>query len=369
MMVTPEFPLNCGGIGYYVYYLSRELIKMGHDVLVILRGKEDRSYYYENVRTREIKVAGHPPLNQLIFKRKLKKILFNENHDLVHVHYGAIPFIKCDHPLIVTAHCCVKGIIQNYYRPIRDLDALLRNILFPFYIHIERKLSRSCDKLLVVSNSLRNEFKKHYKVDSDAIYNGVDVEKFNGNNTLKEDLILFTGMFRFGKGLLDLLEIAELLKRSHPKVNVVMVGNGPLKNKIQGHIRTRDLFNVKTVNRLSHSELLEYYHKSRIYILPSYYEGLPTTVLEAMACKLPVVASNVSGIPELIEEGLSGYMLSPGDIKGFYNRIVELLENPEKMRNFGEMGRRRVMEKFTWPHIARGIIKKYEELLKSQHSF
>ncbi len=362
-MVTPEFPLNCGGIGYYVYYLSRELVKMGHDVLVILRGKVDRSYYYENIRTREIKVAGHPPLNQLIFKRKLKRILSEEGTDLVHVHYGAMPFIKCDYPLIVTAHWCNKEGIPIFYRPIKDIDALYRNIMLPFYIHVERKLLLSCDKLTVVSNSLRNEFKKHYKVDSDVIYNGVDYEKFNENSTLKEDIILFTGKFRFGKGLLDLLDIAEMLKRSHPKVSVVMVGNGPIKNKIQEHIQTRDLFNVKTVNHLSHSELLEYYHKSRIYILPSYYEGLPTTILEAMACKLPVVASNVSGIPEEIEEGVTGYMLSPGDIEGFYSRIVEMLENPEKMRTFGEMGRKRVIEKFTWPHIAKEVIKRYQELL------
>ncbi len=362
-MITNDFPPNCGGIGYYVYYLSRELINMNYDVSVILRGKVDRSYYYENISTREIKVPGRPPLNLPIFRRKLEKILQEEKTDLIHIHNTSMPSISCSCPVVVTAHWCMKEAVPNFYRPIRDLDAFLRNILFPFYIHVERKLSRSCDKLTVVSNSLRNEFKKHYKVDSDVIYNGVDYEKFNENSSLKEDMLLFTGKFRFGKGLLDLLDIAEMLKRSHPKVNVVMVGNGPIKNKIQEHIRTRNLFNVKTVNHLSHSELLEYYHKSRIYILPSYYEGLPTTVLEAMACKLPVVASNVSGIPEAIEEGVTGYMLSPGDIKGFYSRIVEMLENPEKQRNFGEMGRKRVIEKFTWPHIAKEVIKRYQELL------
>ncbi len=364
-MITNDFPISCGGVGYYVYYLSRELIAMGHDVSVILRGKQDRSFHYNNIEVIEMGIPGRPPLNLSSFRKKVERILSEEGTDLVHIHNTAMPSISCGCPVIVTAHCCVKGIIKNYYRPIRDLDGLLRNLLFPYYSHIERKLLSSSDKFLVVSNSLRNEFKKYYNVNSDVMYNGVDTEKFNANNRVKEDLILFTGMFRFGKGLYDLLRVAEMLKRTYPEVQVVMVGDGPIKKKVHKIIQERDLFNVKTTKQLSHNELLEHYHRAKVYVLPSYYEGLPTTILEAMACKLPVVASNISGIPEQIEEGVTGYMLSPGDINGFYSRIVKLLEDPEKRKSFGEKGRERVMERFTWPHIAKGIAKKYTELLQT----
>jgi glycosyltransferase involved in cell wall biosynthesis len=362
-MVTSEYPPNCGGIGYYVLYLSKELLKMGWDVSVIIRGKVDRSYCYDGIKTREIKIPGYPPLNLPIFKRRLEEIISKEKPDLVHINYGAVPAISCDCPVIVTAHWCNREGIPIYYRPIRDIDGLLRNLLFPYYIHVEKKISRSSDKFLVVSHSLQYEFKKYYNINADVIYNGIDAEKFNGNNTVKDNLLLFTGIFRTGKGLFELLEIADKLKKSHPEVRVIMVGDGPIKNKVHRIIRRRNLFNVESIRQLTHPDLIEYYHRSRIYVLPTYYEGLPTTILEAMACKLPVVASNVSGISEQIEEGVTGYMLPPGDTKGFYSRIVELLEDPEKQKRFGEMGRKKVLEKFTWSHIAEDIAKKYHELL------
>jgi len=364
-MVASEFPPNCGGIGYHVFYLSKELLKMGWDVSVVFRGRENRRYSYEGIDATEVQVPGYPPLNLPFFRRRLNAIISGERPDLVHIHYGAVPAISCDCPVIVTAHWCNREGIPIYYRPVRDLDGFLRNLLSPYYIHIERKLSRSTDKLLVVSSSLRDEFERHYDVRGDVVLNGIDTEAFNSNGTDKEDVILFTGMFRLGKGLFDLLAVEGRLRQSHPGVRVVMVGDGPMKKKVQAAIRRDGLDNVETIGHLTHPELLEHYRRSRIYVLPSYYEGLPTTILEAMACRLPVVASNVSGIPEQIDEGVTGYMLPPGDVDGFYNRIVELLEDPVKQKSFGEMGRKRVLEKFAWSHIAEGITGKYLELLQA----
>lgn len=365
-MISSEFPPSCGGIGHYVYYLSRELINAGNDVSVILSGKKDKTYFNDKIQVKELGLFGRSPMNRPIFRRRLNKLIARDKPDIVHLHYGALPHIQCDCPVIVTAHWCSREGIPIFYRPIRNLDAFLKNILLPLYIRIESNFFRSFKNVFVVSNSLREELKKHYNVNSDVIGNGVDVDKFNENNTVKKDFILYTGKFDFGKGLIDLLEIAEMLKESHPDVKVIMIGNGSIKKKIDKIIRKKKLFNVKVLNHLPHDELLEYYRCSKVYVLPSYYEGLPTTILEAMACKLPVVASNISGIPELVEEGVTGYMLSPGDKKGFYRRIVELHEDPEKRKFFGEKGRERVMEKFTWSGIAKNMVEKYEELLRNK---
>jgi glycosyltransferase involved in cell wall biosynthesis len=171
------------------------------------------------------------------------------------------------------------------------------------------------------------------------------------------------GALRQGKGVFDLLYIAEMLKESHPHVTINIVGNGPQKRQLGREILKRRLDSVKMLGSLSHDELVSFYNRSKVFVFPTYYEGLPTTVLEAMACKLPVVASKVSGIPDLIDDGINGYTLPPGDIDGFHRKIAELLKYPEKQKQFGEIGRRKVEERFTWPHITQGIIEKYEELL------
>ncbi len=364
-MITTEFPPDCGGIGSYVFYLSKELIRIGFNVSVIVNGKENRYYDCENIKVTEIKVPGHPPFNLPIFRKMIVNILSKEKNDIIHIHSTAMPSISCSSPVLVTAHWCNKEGIPIFHRPIRDLDSLYRNIVLPFYIYFEKELIQSCHKLTVVSNSLRNELEKHYKVKADVIYNAVDTDYFNNNGrSEKEDSILFIGKLSIGKGILDLLRIAQILQRSHPYVTIYLIGDGPLKNYINSYVIKKSLSNVKLLGHVSHIEIKDFYKRSRIFVLPTYYEGLPTTILEAMASKMPVVATNISGLPEQIEEGVTGYMLSPGNIKGFYNRIVELLENPEKQKIFGENGREKVLTEFSWPRITEIIIKKYMELLK-----
>lgn len=364
IQITPDFPPHCGGIGHYVAYLSEELIRRGHDVSVIFRGKHEREYDYTGILVTEFKVPGVAPLNVRLLQNRIETILYSKNIDLVHIHYGAMPVIKCDEPVIVTAHWCNSEGIPVFHRPIRNLDALYRNLMLPVYKRIEARTASFCDKMTVVSESLRREYQKLYNINSDVIYNGVDTKLFyRDNNIKKEEAILFTGSLSAGKGVLDFLKIAKLLNRSHNHVKLFIVGEGPLRMRVADHLKKAKLSNVILVNRLSHTQLVDYYNRASVYVFPSYYEGLPTTVLEAMACELPVVASNVSGIPEQIEQGVSGYMLSPGDIQGFYNRIVELLDDREKQVKFGEAGRRRVLEKFTWSHVASRVEKKYHETL------
>jgi len=363
-MVTPEFPPDCGGIGYYVYYLAKEIRGKGHDVSVILRGKTDTNYLMENIRVNEVKVSGVPPLNSSSFSGAVERVLSVEKPDIAHVHYGAAVAIRYDCPVMVTAHSCNRTGIPRLFRPVRSLESLARNALLPMYVYYEGKLLRSCHRFTTVSGSLRDEYIRHYGVEGGVVYNGIDPERFSPNGCLREDMVLFSGMLRRGKGVLDLLGVAELLKGSHPGASLLLIGGGPLRDKVRRAIRKRRLFNVHLVNRLSHADLLSYYRRAKIFVLPTYYEGLPNTVLEAMACELPVVASLVSGIPEQVEEGSTGYMVPPGDVKGFYARIVELLENPGKRESFGRRGRARVLETFTWQRIAKTLLDEYLMMLK-----
>ncbi len=366
IQITPDFPPCGGGIGSYVYYLSKELIKLGHGINVIFRGTRDKIYDYNNIKVNEVKVAGWPPLNLNIFKKKIENILTMEKADIIHIHHGAMPIIKSKAPVLVTAHCCNKELIRSFHRPVRNLDALYRNALFPVYVKAETRLSKLCDKLTVVSESLRREFSKHYDVSSSVLHNGVDTNLFKPNeNGDREDAVIFTGSLNRGKGVLDLLEIAQLLIESHSKIQIYIAGNGPLKNKLIRRIKNKNLSNVKLTNHLPHPQLVQFYQRSRIFVLPTYYEGLPTAVLEAMACKLPVVSTNISGIPDQIEDGINGYMVHPGDIHGFCEKIVELLNDEIKQKSFGEMGRKKIMNRFTWPSIGNLFVKEYNNLLKT----
>jgi glycosyltransferase involved in cell wall biosynthesis len=118
------------------------------------------------------------------------------------------------------------------------------------------------------------------------------------------------------------------------------------------------------LDSIGHSELIKYYHITQALVLPTYYEGLPNVVLEAMACELPVIASKVSGIPEQVEDNVTGFLVPPGDIQCFYKKIVELLESPDKRNILGKNARKKVLENFTWNLVAKRIADNYQQILE-----
>ena len=365
IQITPEFPENCGGLGYYVYYLCRELARLGHNVSVISRNTQGHIHSYEGVSVAGIRVPGPAPFNLPFFKRKAEELVASQKPDLIHVHSSAMPTINCECPKVATAHWCNAKGIPAFHRPVKNVDSLYRNLMLPVYRVIESKFANFCDKLTVVSDSLQREFQEFYGVHADVIHNGVDHSIFKADDVVEKDkTILFTGKLDFGKGVLDLLAVAELLQKSHPDMTMQILGNGHLKGHLNRNIKTRGLNNVQVVCHISHPEIIKYYQSALVYVFPTYYEGLPTTVLEAMACELPVVATNVSGIPDQIDDGITGYMLPPGDIVGFHKRISELLDDEAKRRQFGKVARKKVTERFSWPRIAKGVHAKYKELLE-----
>jgi glycosyltransferase involved in cell wall biosynthesis len=197
-----------------------------------------------------------------------------------------------------------------------------------------------------------------------VVYNGVDPSLFKPSNKInKEDMILFTGRLTHGKGLPDLLRVAELLLKTHAKTRITIAGNGPLKNKLERSLKKRKLSNIKIIPHISHNKLVDIYQRARIFVLPTYYEGLSTSTIEAMSCQLPVVSTYIKSMPELVEHAVSGYLVDTGDIKGLYKHIVELLGDEKKQMEFGKNGRKKVLSKFLWPHVTDLITSQYKKLL------
>ncbi|MFX0135594.1 MAG: glycosyltransferase family 4 protein [Candidatus Hodarchaeota archaeon] len=359
VLFTPEYPPNCGGIGYYVYYLVRELINEGIECEIIVRGKRDRFCRDDGISVYEVGAPGIAPLNFFLIKKKTEYLLKKIGADILHIHSSSMPFIETELPVIVTAHWCLAEGTKIFYRPIKDLDAIYRNIMLPIYCHVERKLAQKCDVLTVVSQSMKKEFLEHHEVDSHVIWNGVDINKFYPGSVKKEKIVLYTGMFRIGKGIVDLISASEGVTRKITDLKFVLVGAGPLGKYMKKQIKKKNLENISIINHLPHSELIQYYKKSSIYVLPTYYEGLPTTVLEAMACGLPVVATNVSGIPDEIDDGINGFLIPPKEPNLLAKKICTLMEDQSLRDEMGKHGRDKVEKQFIWKYVAERLLNIY----------
>ena len=333
-MITGDFPPNCGGIGNYVSNLSLKLKEKGHNVTIITRqdnlGVKKECFY--GIDIYRIFCPKIYPFHARIHTRLCQKFFFeNLSHssDIVHYHSPLIGFFSTEFPSIVTEHGTVLGGIKN--SRFEDLNSLMQLLFLPEFYYLEKTVLKKVDIVASVSTSCTNEIRNNYNIISEKIFtvgNGVDVDFFcpKNNNIKNSPYVLYTGRLDSRKGLIDLIYAAYILNKRYPDLNFIFTGNGSYKKFIRKKIKQLKLDNtIFLVNYVSKNELLKLYQNATIYILPSYYEGLPTSLLEALSCGIPCIATNVSGNNEIIVHGSNGLLTPPNNPRKLADSIEYLL--------------------------------------------
>lgn len=159
--------------------------------------------------------------------------------------------------------------------------------------------------------------------------------------------LLYTGRLSAAKGLPILFEALGRVVLHHPDLVLTLVGDGPDRQALE--TLTADLKlspYLKFVGYQSQDAVCEYLHKSDIFVLPSFSEGLPVALMEALAAGVPVVTTTVAGISELVEDGVNGYLVPPGAVEPLVKRLMQLLENEDLRERMGQAGRIKVEQEF-----------------------
>lgn len=372
-MITGDFPPNCGGIGNYVSNLSLKLKEKGHTVTIITRHDNlgvKKEYFY-GIDIYRISCPKIYPFHARIHTHLSQKFfLDNLSHttDIIHYHSPLIGFFSTEHPSIVTEHGTVFGGIKN--SRFEDLNSLMQMLFLPEFYCLDKKVMKNADIIASVSTSCTNEIKNKYNITPEKIFtvgNGVDVNFFCPKNDNIQNLpyVLYTGRLDSRKGLIDLIYAAHILHLRYPHVNFIFTGKGPYKKFIEKKIKQLKLENtIFLVNYVSKNELLKLYQNATIYILPSYYEGLPTSLLEALSCGISCIATNVSGNNEIIVHGSNGLLTPPNNPRKLADSIEYLLENLDEKRKFSITGRETIISHYSWDTIADHYIELYKKLLK-----
>jgi len=159
---------------------------------------------------------------------------------------------------------------------------------------------------------------------------------FYSDDVNKEKIILFAGRVEEKKGYHDLINSLALIK-SLNHYRVILAGSGEI-NKAEGLIKKFKLKNVKTVGWLGSKEIIEVFKKSQIFILPSYGEGFPISIIDALSNKCAVITTPVGGIPDFLEDGETCLFFKPGDIEGLADSIERLIKDNELKNKLVENG-------------------------------
>lgn len=159
--------------------------------------------------------------------------------------------------------------------------------------------------------------------------------------------LLFVGRLTEVKGLAVLLESMRTIMKAHPGARLTVVGDGPERDRFEALARELGLDgSVEFVGYRSQHEVAEHLADTDVFVLPSYAEGVPVTLMEALGSAVPVVATQVGGVSELVADGHNGFIVKPGDPDELGDRLVALLADAELRQRFGTAGRRTVEADF-----------------------
>jgi glycosyltransferase involved in cell wall biosynthesis len=243
-----------------------------------------------------------------------------------------------------------------------------------FYNRIDRLVLRQADRVVAVSHALKGLLTRHgvaaHRIR--VVHNAIEASAAAPSTSAREvrlrhgvapgeKLIGVIGRLNPEKGQLVFLKAMERTIRHVPDVKALIIGDGQDRSTLERFCRERGL--APRVLFLGFQEnIADYYQVLDLLVQPSFSEGLPNTVLEAMSFGVPVLATAVGGVPEVIQDG-NGVMVPPNDPDSLAERLIELLSDGARRQAIGARGRESLHPRFASDHRARQIIGLYQELL------
>ncbi len=176
------------------------------------------------------------------------------------------------------------------------------------------------------------------------VHCGVDPSRYADAGASDPQKLLFVGRLAAVKGLPILFQALVNL----PDVALTVVGDGPDRASLQDQARDLGLSNrVDFVGYKSQDEVADYLKSHAIFVLPSFAEGVPVVLMEAMAAQRAVVTTRIAGVPELVEEGTSGLLVPPGDVRALSEALKQICNDPDQAEKMGQAGRKTVVREYT----------------------
>ncbi len=405
----------CGGQGIYLYYLSRELQRMGHEVDVMVGPPYSdiadgiRVHKLESLNLYDRLVEGRKgffprgdplrifsPLNlyELVAASlgmfpemftfsiraylKIRQLLPHHRFDIVHdnqcLAYGLLQIRTLGLPVVATIHHPLPIDTKADLAQAPTTWKKIRRILF-YPPLMQGIVARRLDGVITDSESSAREIRRIFKVPQGKmkrVYLGVDTNVFcrlDGHRKEPNSLIMVGRTDDRKKGILYLLQALRLLKGDDLNLKLTVVDQVNSESLALDLIRKYGLDDMVTfTGRITTDELVRRYSAAEVAITPSLYEGFGLPAAEAMACEVPVIATTAGALPEVVKEGETGILVPPQDPHALAGAIKRLLADESMRRRMGGEGRKRVERQFSWAEAARQMLQVYEEVLSGDVS-
>jgi glycosyltransferase involved in cell wall biosynthesis len=379
-IVTPIFPPGIGGPATYSYEVAKRLQKRGHEIKIIAFADKTPK------RLLGIEIFSVGTKFGVFFRQArmfFSALRIAKSCDVIYVQDPAVVGLAST----LAGKLLGKPVVVKFVGDIawetasRDrktskfLDEFLRSPEGGFYIrvilNIQKLVLKNVDKVVVPAKYLKNLLMRYYQVSPhkiEVIYNAVNLEDYE---TLKKHkindapVLITIGRLLPWKSVDGIMGAMPALAKKYPQIKLLIVGDGSEMEKLKKLAENLKIGkHVVFLERVKHEHAMELLKGSDLLVLNSTYEGLPHVVIEAMGCKVPVIATNIKGTREVVKHGKTGILVKVGATRELQRGIERLLEDGGLRKKLMANAYGDILDKFTWDRT----IKKLERTLGGELS-
>ncbi len=374
-------PRHVGGVGTYVFEMSRVLAKYGHQVFVITEAIDTPlDYVDQGVRVFRVQPGEIRWLNSwrkkfpglisrleysVAVSKKIKELVTRYSIDIVEScearAEGFWFYLFRNKPALVIKLHTPEGLVYKLNREEYSRDRFWVEKLEEWWI-------LKAKRLVGLSEAITRLTSDHYKMkfkDIPIVPNPIDISSFKCIPSDKsENIVLYAGRLEFRKGVHVLVRAIPLVLSEMPNVKFVFVGDDcGMKDYMLKKLQEFNVTsNVMFVEQLPREQLLEWYQRCALCVVPSLWENHPYVILEAMSCGRPVVTTNVGGLPEIVRHGHNGLLVEAGSVVELAVAIKELLSNRTRCEELGVSARKTMETRYVPEEVMRKTLAIYEEM-------
>ena len=382
LQISPSPPDYLGGLAHYTKFLSKYLGENNIQVDLLCSSLAKKSTKYEKfsknfrvIKKKCYALADND--NALRMKNPIFNVLtyllrYGKKYDIIHVHsyiyFSTIQtffyklFFGRKIPLILHLHGILEGHVAQTTNKIEKVLFMFKKYFYD--LTIGKIMFKKADAVFSVSKEdlliSHDVFKLNLKDKVKAFYipNAIDPEKFKRLNNIKRKFIGYINRLSTFSGIDLFLELIKNYNKIDDKQEFLIIGKGPYLPEVKKAVEN---YPIVFYEMIPHDEMVNYYNKCSVIVVITRSEGLSTVLLEALSCEVPGIASDVGGNPELIKNGITGYLFEKANVDQAIKKLLDVKKNNE-YEKLGKNGRKLVEDHYSWRKIVNQTILVYKKL-------
>jgi glycosyltransferase involved in cell wall biosynthesis len=356
VIIIPLFPPKCNdGTEIVTFNLAEQLAKRGHEIHVITSSDKGllniehlNGFDIHRIPFPEIRFIG-----PILFWLKIVLKIHQISPKIVHAQDFCMGIPAYWAKKVLKIPYIIWGQGEDVYHPL------------PHQRISNKLILQNASKVVALTKNMQNKIIRLYGIQSSIIPNGFDIQdsrlvKITPEKKIGNQNVLFVGRLIPVKGIEYLIIAMKDVIAKKPATKLILIGEGIDKQNLltlSRHVGIEK--NVQFVGQVSHDEVFNYMNQADILVLPSLSEGFPMVILESMACGLPIIASRVGGIPDILTNEINGYLVEAKDSENLANKIILLLQDDSLRKEISDNNKNEV-KKYSWENICIELEKIYE---------